>query len=537
MSPIKQTKEMIESHVRKSLGRLIDECKNLKHLKQIHAHILVSPNLPIHQHYFLITRLLFITTTVFSSNDSYHYAINIFNHIEKPNPFVYNTMIRAHSGNIHSGVGNSCMILYKEMLENGIKPDYLTYPFLIKGCTNQVDDRMGRIVHGHVFKNGFTIDLFVQNSVINFYSKFEDLGNAVKVFDEMLHRDIVSWNSLLSGYLRCGDLESALGVFRVMEERSVFSWNSIITGFVQGGRAIEALEFFHEMQVLGEDRVSPDEVTIASVISACASIGALDQGKWVHSYLKRSGLESDIVIRTALVDMYGKCGCLENAVAIFREMGEKDVLAWTAMISVFALYGLGNEAFDLFEEMKMEGVKPNNVTFVGLLSACAHSGLVEKGRWCFEIMREVYFIKPQVQHYACMVDLLGRAALFEEAEDIIRSMPMEPDVYVWGALLGSCRMHGNVELGERVSSYLIKMEPQNHAFYVVLSDIYAKAHRFDDVKRIRVAMEERGIKKIVPGCSKIEIDGSIHEFSVRGCPVTMMKEIEMVLTGVMTGEI
>ncbi|KAI3944408.1 hypothetical protein MKW98_006569 [Papaver atlanticum] len=525
---------MIESQVRKSLGRLIDECKNLKHLKQIHAHILVSPNLPIHQHYFLITRLLFITTTVFSSNDSHRYAIDIFNHIQKPNLFVYNTMIRAHSGNFHCGVEKSCMVLYKEMLENGIKPDYLTYPFLIKGCTNQVDDRMGRIVHGHVFKNGFSRDLFVQNSVINFYSKFEDLGNAVKVFDEMLHRDIVSWNSLLCGYLRCGDLESALRVFRVMEERSVFSWNSIITGFVQGGRAIEALEFFHEMQVLGEDRVSPDEVTIASVISACASIGALDQGKWVHSYLKRSGLGCDVVIRTALVDMYGKCGCLENAVAIFREMEEKDVLAWTAMISVFALYGLGNEAFDLFEEMKMEGVKPNNVTFVGLLSACAHSGLVEKGRRCFEIMREVY-IKPQVQHYACMADLLGRAGLFEEAEDLIRSMPMEPDVFVWGALLGSCRMHGNVELGERVALYLIKMEPQNHAFYVVLSDIYAKAHRFDDVKRIRVAMEERGIKKIVPGCSKIEMDGSIHEFSVGRCPETMMMEIERVLTGVMTG--
>ncbi|MCL7037040.1 hypothetical protein MKW94_008638 [Papaver nudicaule] len=499
---------MIESRpewltLRKSLGRFIDECKNPKHLKQIHALILVSPNLPIHQHYFLITRLLFVCTTTFFS--CHHYALSIFNHIEKPNLF----------------------------------PDYLTYPFLLKGCTtDQVDDRMGRIVHGHVFKNGFSGDLFVQNSLINFYSKFIDLGNAEKVFDEMLHRDIVSWNSLLCGYLRCGELESALRLFRVMEERSVFSWNSIITGLVQGGRAIEALEIFHEMQVSGENRVSPDEVTIASAISACASIGALDQGKWVHSYLKRSGLGCDMVIRTALVDMYGKCGCLESAVAIFREMEEeKDVLAWTAMISVFALHGLGNEAFDLFEEMKMKGVKPNNVTFTGLLSACAHSGLVEKGLWCFEIMREVYFIKPQVQHYACMVDLLGRAALFEEAEDLIGSMPMEPDAFVWGALLGSCRMHGNVELGERVASYLIKMEPYNHVFYVVLSDIYAKAQRFDDVKRIRLAMEERGIKKIVPGCSKIEIDGNVHEFSVRGCPEIMMNKIQWVLTGVKTGEV
>ncbi|OUZ99487.1 Pentatricopeptide repeat [Macleaya cordata] len=521
--------------LRNSLYRLIEECKNVKQLKQIHAQILVSPDLPIQQRYFLITRLLFICTTVSSWDGSRSYAIDIFDRLENPNLFVYNIMIRAHTSKIHGGTEtSSCkpLLLYKQMLENGIRPNNLTFPFLVKDCTKWVYPELGKSVHAHIFKIGFNGDLFVQNSVINFYSKFGQLNNALQMFDEMFERDIVSWNSLLNGFLRSGDLDSAFDIFRNMKKRSIFSWNSIITGFVQGGRPKEALELFHEMQILGEDRVRPDERTIASAISACASVGALDHGKWVHSYLKRNGLEFDMVIRTALVDMYGKCGCIENAVAIFKEIQNKDVYAWTAMISVFALHGYGEEALDLFEEMKLEGAKPNNVTFVGLLSACAHSGLVEKGRWCFEMMTEVYLIKPQVQHYACVVDLLGRAALFKEAEEHIRSMPMDPDVFVWGALLGSCRMHGNVELGERVASCLIEMEPLNHAFYVILSDIYAKANKFDDMKRIRVSMEERGIKKTVPGCSMIETDGIVHEFSVGGCPEAMMEEIEWVLNGI-----
>ncbi|KAF9613963.1 hypothetical protein IFM89_014028 [Coptis chinensis] len=422
------------------------------------------------------------------------------------------------------------------MLREGIRPDHLTLPFLVKECSQRVDVGLGTSVHAHIVEIGLDKDLFVQNAVVNMYAMYGDLESSRRIFDEMCVRDIVSWNSLLIGYLRLGALDAALDMFMKMEERNVITWNSIITGFVQGGRPKEALDFFYEMLMLGDCNARPDKITIASVVSACASLGALDQGKWVHSYLKRHGLECDMVIKTALVDMYGKCGCVERAVEVFKELDNKDVLAWTAMISVFALHGLGREAFELFEEMKMQGTKPNHVTFVGLLSACAHSGLVEKGRWCFNKMKQVYSIKPQVQHYACMVDLLGRAELFEEAEALIRSMPMEPDVFVWGALLGSCRMHGNVELGERVARHLIEIEPVNHAFFVILSDIYAKANRFDDAKKIRASMDKRGIKKSVPGCSMIEVDGIVHEFSVQGSPEAKMKEVEWILTSI-SGEI
>ncbi|KAL5731758.1 hypothetical protein ACHQM5_004458 [Ranunculus cassubicifolius] len=514
-------------NLRNFLNHLLNKCKTLRNLKQIHTQILTSPHLSNPDQYFLITRLLFFTC--FSQSPSLNYATTIFRTIETPNIFVYNAMIRFYACN---SANVAALEFYKQLLREGIRPNHLTFPFLVKTCSDNVDVKMGRSIQGHIFEFGCDKDVFVQNSVVNMYAVCGDLESARRVFDEMCERDIVSWNSLLVGYLRLGVLDRALEMFRMMDRRNVITWNSIITGFVQGGRPKEALELFYEMQRLGDVEASPDKITIASAITACASLGSLDQGIWVHNYLKRKGLESDMVIKTALIDMYGKCGCVERAVEVFKELNNKDVLAWTAMISVFALHGLGREAFDLFHEMEMNGTKPNHVTFGALLSACAHSGFEEKGRWCLDVMETVYSIKPQVQHYACMVDILGRAGNFEEAERLIRSMPMEPDVYVWGALLGSCRMHGNVELGERVAHYLIELEPLNHAFYIILSDIYAKANRFDDLKRIRTSMDERGIKKPVPGCSTIEIDGVVQVFTVKRSPQDKMKEIESVLRGI-----
>lgn len=439
-------------------------------------------------------------------------------------------MIRAYASKVTDAHLSPALILYKQMHFNGIAPDNLTFPFLVKECTKRLDIGTCVGIHGQAIKFGVYNNVFVQNSMISCFLACGFVGGARKLFDEMPIKDTVSWNSMIIGYVRSGNLDKALDSFRKMEKRNVRTWNSIITGFVQGGRPKEALEFFQEMQCLNDDReaIRPDKITIASVLSACAYLGAIDHGKWVHSYLERSGLEFDTVIGTALVDMYGKCGCLEKAYEVFKEMPRKDTLAWTAMISAFALHGHGKEAFYLFEEMEAGGVRPNQVTFVGLLSACAHSGLVEKGRWCFHEMKHIYMIEPQVHHYACMVDVLGRAGLFDEAEELIRSMPMEPDVFVWGALLGGCQMHGNVQLGETVAKRLIDLDPLNHAFYLNLCDVYAKASRFDEAKRIRSLMEERGIKKEVAGCSMIDVDGVVHEFSVRGSPDVVMEEIAWV---------
>lgn len=516
-----------------TISSLVQECKNMRELKQTHTHILTCPNLSNNDQHFLITRLLYFCAI--SDWGSLTYAANVFRLINNPNTSIYNIMIRAYATKIN-GVDNtnsSCrsLILYKQMLCDGIAPDFLTFPFLVKECATSLEGDLGRSIHAHAIKFGFDNDVFVGNSLISLYSVCGYLSCARKMFDEMSNRDVVSWNSMIIGYLRRGELDKALELFRRMKKRNVITWNSIIVGFIQGGRPKEALEFFHEMQMVRDEIIRPDKITIASVLSACAYLGAIDHGKWVHGYLRRSGLECDVVIGTALVDMYGKCGCVEKAYEVFKDMPKRDTLAWTAMISVFALHGFCKEAFDLFEEMETLGVKPNHVTFVGLLSACAHSGLVEKGRWCFDMMRRAYSIEPQVYHYACMVDALARAGLFGEAEDLIRGMPMEPDVFVWGALLGGCQMHGNVELGERVAQYLIDLEPLNYAFYVNFCDVYAKANRFDDVKRIRALMKDKGLKKEVPGCSMIEVDGVVHEFSVRGSPDVLMEEVVCILNG------
>ncbi|KAI8031183.1 Pentatricopeptide repeat-containing protein [Camellia lanceoleosa] len=518
------------------LRNTITQCKNMRQLKQIHSQIITSPYLPETDRYFLISRLLFFCAI--SDSGCLSYATHVFRLLHNPNLFVYNAMIRAYASKINNGDrSNSCqaLVLYKQMLCNGIEPDCLTFPFLLKDCSTRTDYGTGRSIHGHAIKYGFHNDIFIQNSLISLYSACGFCNSARKIFDEMSSRDIVSWNSIIIGCLRSGDLDSALDLFKRMKRRNIITWNSIITGFVQGGCPKEAIEIFHEMQILGDDMVRPDKITIASVLSACASLGAIDQGNWVHSFLKRSGVECDIAIGTALVDMYGKCGCIDTAFEVFKEMPKKDILAWTAMISVFALHGYGKEAFDLFAEMEALGVRPNPVTFIGLLSACAHSGLVEKGQWCFEMMKRVYSIEPQVQHYACMVDILSRAGLFDAAKELIRNMPMEPDVFVWGALLGGCQMHGNVDLGEKVAQYLIDLEPLNHAFHVILCDIYAKAGRFDDVKRIRAFMNDRVITKAVPGCSMIEIDGIVHEFSARGSPEVALEDIKCVLNWLSDG--
>ncbi|RWR87567.1 pentatricopeptide repeat-containing-like protein [Cinnamomum micranthum f. kanehirae] len=458
----------LSSSSKPSLSSLIDQCKSLKHLQQIHSHIITTSSTSF------LTRILFFCAT--SSDPPCHlpYANAIFRTIPNPNLFAYNAMVRAHASQPHPS--GEALVLFERMLATGIRPNHLTFSFLLKSCARLLDPDATQIVHSCVLKSGHTNDLFIQNGFIHSYANCGLLGRARQVFDEMRQRDVVSWNSILGGYLRSGVLDAALGLFRVMEERNVITWNSIITGFVQGGRAKEALGLFHEMQVLGDGFVEPDKVTFASVIAACASLGALDQGKWVHHYLKQHRLEVDMVIGTALVDMYGKCGCVETAVKVFDEMHKKDVLAWTAMISTYAIHGFGEEALRLLKDMEMQGVKPNHVTFVGLLCACAHAGLVDEGRRLFDSMRLVYLVEPQSQHYACMVDLLGRAGLFEEAERLISTMPMEPDVFVWGALLGACRTHRNVKLGERVAKYLIELKPENHAFYVMLLDIYAEAH-------------------------------------------------------------
>ncbi|XP_051122779.1 pentatricopeptide repeat-containing protein At5g66520-like [Andrographis paniculata] len=507
----------LDGDVKNSIGRLIHRCKSLKELSQVHSHVIKLPHLLPNHRSFLTSRLLFCISPL-----SLSYACKIFSLIQNPTLFSYNAIIRANSTNPTHPSSSASLILYKQLLANGLLPDSITLPFVLKECSTRADLIAGRGVHAHGLKFGYESDVYVQNSLINLYSECGVSEDAHKVFDEMPNRDVVSWNSIIISSLRSGELDAALQLFSAMPERkNIITWNSMITGFVQGGRPKEALEIFRDMQV-SVDTVYPDKVTLAGVLSACASLGAINLGRWVHHYIERTGTTCDMVLGTSLVDMYGKCGFIRKAFEVFLGMPEKDVLAWTAMISSYAMHGYGRDAIELYGRMEEAGVRPNAVTFVAILSACAHTGLIDEGRRYFQRMGK-HGIEPRVEHYTCMVDILGRAGRFDEAEELIGRMPVSPDVFTWGALLGACRTHGNIRLGEKVARLLIEMEPENHVFYVVLCDLYGKSRRFEDRQRVRSWMNDRRVEKGAPGTSLIEVEGVVLEFSVKGSPEMEME--------------
>lgn len=334
------------------------------------------------------------------------------------------------------------------------------------------------------------------------------MEEAWQVFDKMPERNLVSWNAMIAGYAQNGKLRVARDLFDLMPQRNLGSWNSMIVGYAQSGHGEKSFELLFEMQMAN---VKADQATFASVLSACASLEALEQGKCVHGYIIESGFMSDVSVGNALITMYAKCGCIEDAKSVFDNISKKNYVSCNAMIAAYAQHGYGNEALQLFEQMKQTGMKPNHITFVGVLSACSHAGLVAEGCYYFHSMSRDYCIAPQADHYACMVDLLGRAGHLDEADKLINEMPFNPDAVVLGALLGACRIHMNVNLGERVAERLFELEPLNSSTYVLLSNIYAVAGRWDDVGKVRMIMKARGVIKKA-GCSWVKIKNKVHVF-------------------------
>ena len=320
---------------------------------------------------------------------------------------------------------------------------------------------------------------------------------------------------------KSGSIDDARLVFDRMVERDVVTWTVMIGGLAQHGFGYEAFSLFLQMQKGG---FVPNAITYVSILSAFASAGAVKWVKEVHSHALRAGLESDLRVGTALVNMYAKSGSIDDARLVFDRMVVRDVVTWTVMIGGLAQHGCGQEALLLFGRMIAEGVRPNGVTFLATLSACSHVGLVDEGRHQFLAMTQDYSIKPTMEHYTCMVDLLGRAGHLEDAKLFILNMPLEPDGATWGALLGACRTYGNVELAEFAAKERLKLEPKSAATYVVLSNIYAAAGKWDQVSSLRTMMQGKGIQK-EPGRSWIEVDNEIHRFVVGDTSHPEAKEI------------
>ncbi|KAJ7551523.1 hypothetical protein O6H91_06G018700 [Diphasiastrum complanatum] len=480
--PLKEALHIVELMVQKNLRApinayvgLLKGCIRRKALaegKQVHALIVQSG---LDSDIFLRRTLVDMYAKCGSVLD----ARKVFNTMPEHNLYSWTAIISAYAD--HEQV-EEAMNLFQQMQKAGIAPDKVAFVVVLKACARIAALEHGKQLHSDIIKSGFESEVVIGNALIDMYAKCGCLEQASQVFNNMCERDVVSWTAMITGYAKCGFIKDARNLFNNMNERDVVSWSAMIEGYAQNGLDKEALGLYEQMKKEG---VKPNNVTCIVLLNACSKIAALEQGKQLHSQIIKSGFEMDVVVGSALVDMYAKCGCIEHARQVFNNMSERDVVSWTAMIEGYAQQGLGKEALTLLEQMQREGTKPNEVTYVSVLSACSHSGLVDEGCHLFNSMCKDYGVSPTMKHYACMVDLLGRAGRLADAEDFIKKMPIQADAVVWMTLLGAARNHGHVEIGRHAFDCVVKLESENAAAYVLLANIYAAAGRIDEVTKIR----------------------------------------------------
>ncbi|KAK8933234.1 Pentatricopeptide repeat-containing protein [Platanthera zijinensis] len=462
---------------------LLSKCSSVREIQQLHAVAVKS----IHPDSSYLSELL-IEALLSSFNGPASasmllYARQVFDRVPHPDARLFNTLSRGYS---HSNHPHQSIFLFYRMLESSIAPDAYSFPSLLKACASARALQEGRQAHAASFKLGFAPNPFLLPTLINMYSQ-------------------------------CGDIEAARAVFdggTDDESRCVVSYNSMITACVQSSRPGEALALFREMQAR---RLRPTHVTLLGVLAASALMGALDLGKWIHEYVKKTKMKNakwsdDVKVSTALIDMYAKCGSLEDAVAVFEEMEFRDAQAWSAVIVAHAIHGHGKLALSLFDRMVEGGIRPDAITFLGILYSCSHSGMVDQGLAYFRTMRSRYGLVPGIKHYGCIVDLLGRTGRLEEAYRFIEEgLPMEPTPILWRTLLSACGVHRNLDLGKKVFRRIIELDDSHGGDYVIMSNMCASNQRWEEVNQIRKLMSERGAAK-VPGCSSIQVDGTVHEF-------------------------
>ncbi|XP_077233929.1 tetratricopeptide repeat (TPR)-like superfamily protein [Tasmannia lanceolata] len=490
-------------------------------------------------------------------------AYGVFEETMVLNQITYNAMI---AGLVGWGRDLEALMMYKEMGEAGFGPTELTFVSALSACSSDKMTKMGSQIHAQAVKMGFEATVLVSNAMITMYSSRGDLLNALLVFERLEEKDLVSWNSMIAGYAqgnyfelaisvylrmqragiepddftfgsllscsnvenaemlqalvaknglisntqvgnalvsafsKCGHIEHAYLIFGEMPSINLISWNSILSGLLLNGFPLMCLEMFYKLQM---SEFKPNIYTLSIVLSTCACISDLRHGKQIHAYILRSGFDSETSLGNALITMYSKCGVLNWSFEVFHGMLERDAVSWNAMVAAYAQHGKGKESIHCLKAMKESGIEPDPVTFTIVLSACSHAGLVDEGRWIFSSMVEDYAVERGVDHYCCIIDLLGRAGHLDEAERLINSMPFPAESHIWWALLGACRAHCNVRLGRIAAGFLLEIEPDNPAVYVFLSNIYAAAGQWEEAASVRELMRKNGVIK-KPGCSWME---------------------------------
>ncbi|KAJ7558177.1 hypothetical protein O6H91_04G027400 [Diphasiastrum complanatum] len=477
-----------------------------------------------------------------------------------------------------AGQYSKALQFFNQMQSEGVKPDKYTFVLVLKACSRLAALEEGKLIHQQVIESGCQSDVFVGNCLVNMYTECGSIRDACTVFINMPTRDLVTWNTMISGYvkcaesqkaletfqlmkieevrpdritfvsvlsacanlaileegilahsevirsscesdisvgnclidmyIKCGSMESASRVFNNMSTRDVISWSAMIMGYAKDGQGETALKFFSDME---NHSVQPNNITFMGALTACGSIESLAMGRLVHAQVLESKWESDVFVGNCLVDMYCKCGSIEDAYRVFKGMPNHSMVSWSTMLGGYSMHGYGKAAFRLFDNMCQEGWEIDNASYVCLLSACSHAGLVDEGQHYAESMTPCYNISPAIEHYCCMVDLLGRAGCLIEAKNVIEKMSCHPEVSVWMALLGACRMHGDLLIGERAAKQVLALDPENAAGYVMLSNIYAAAGKWNSTLNVHRLRLYRHVPK-QPGQTWIEVNGQSHVF-------------------------
>lgn len=391
------------------------------------------------------------------------------------------------------------------MLSHNIPPNSHTLTSIAKAAAassyNIKSCLIDKPLYGQALKRGVLADPFVQTSFIHLYAECGNVCYARKVFDEMREPCIVAYNAMLDGFCKNGDMDSGFVFFSSMPMKDVYSWTSVINGYVKEASYHVAANVFKRMIIqlsFGDCDVKPNEATFVSVLSACANItgvSGLLYGKQIHGYVIKNEYRISAFVGTALINLYGKTDGLEYGTKVFESLMTKEVCTWNAIIGSLASNGKERDALNMFENMKVEGRVPNEVTFVATLTACARAGLVKPGLQIFNSMLPRFGVVPQMEHYGCVVDLLGRAGFLEEAKEFVRRMPFEPDGSVLGALLGACKLHGAVDIGSEVAKRLYRLEPQQCGQYILLSSMYADVDKWECASSLRNVMVDGGYQK------------------------------------------
>ncbi|KAI5656218.1 hypothetical protein M9H77_25011 [Catharanthus roseus] len=516
-------------------GQILDNYPDIKRLKEIHSKLIFDPNLCSDTSFGI--KLM----RAYAACGQPEIARQVFDRIPEKNVVIFNVMVRSY---VNNRLYDDALVLFRTMNLGEIKPDIYTFPCVLKACSASSNLWFGSQVHPPVVKRSLDSNLFIGNGLIAMYGKCGRLVEARRVLDEMPWRDVVSWNSMLAGLAQNGRFDDALEVcremkssgikpdagtmasllpavtntsaenvgfindmFMNMERKELVPWNVMMAVYVNNSMPNKAVELYSNMEACG---IEADPITIASVLPACGDLSAVTMGRQIHDYIERKGLRPNLRIENALIDMYAKCGHLQEARKVFDAMHYRDVVSWTSLISAYGRSGQGANAIALFSKMQ-ESITPDSIAFVPIISACSHAGLIVEGKRFYKVMTEDYKIVPRLEHFTCMVDLLGRAGQVSEAYDFIKRMPLEPNERVWGSLLSACHLHNNMDIGLEAADHLLQLSPTQSGYYVLLSNIYAKAGRWKEVSSIRTIMKGKRIKKL-PGISNVELNNQIHTF-------------------------